>query len=231
MPSVKEFLSGLSLATVISVLFAATTAALMIVLLITHPGTPGIGTISAKCTDNNDCTVDRLFHDGTCKHDDLSTDKTCSDGCYTSGHCDGHGGCTGTVAHCKGTCDTTNSYQCDNLWLWNQDAIDSFTWDSDTYGTVCFADRCTAWMTFEVLEDQVYSNPGSDYPVPGLQCKDFLDADFWAANGTCITTYEHSVEETYANDWFGETYYTFRTCEYAWNCAKWDHDAFEWWWD
>ncbi len=198
---------------------------------------PDKGKLSAKCDDKNPCTDDVQYLNKRCDHFDLSTDAACSDACYTSGHCNGHGGCQGTAATCKGSCDSIASSTCDNLFKWNPDAILAFTWGPDTYGTSCFADRCTAYFTYSALDDQVYRSTDANFPVPGLQCQDFLDAAYWAANSSCIVTHVSDAQYVYLNNYFSGNpgdngfFASLRVCEYAWKCSVWNHTAFEWWWD
>lgn len=192
---------------------------------------PDNGRVSTNCSDGNQCTVDRLYRDGHCSHEPLSRATACSDACYTSGHCNGQGACNGTATDCKGWCDTTNDWRCDNVFKWNINMVQLFspTFPDPAVGTSCFANRCQAYAVFETLTDQM--NGGGVWPVPAVQCKDLLDQDWWAANGTCIVVRDTAVDATYSDIVVGNADSAFRVCEYAWACAQWDDDAFQYWVD
>ena len=173
------------------------------------------GTASSKdCDDGNECTLDKVLPDQTCTHGALSQKSACST-CYTAGNCNGAGACTGAATACLGWCNagdpvSSPGVNCDSHFKWDTG------WVLDggivhAHSTRCWADRCTAYLSFYVTSDDAINT----YNTSMAQCTDFLDATWLAANGTCIST-ERFVATTLTTD---SNHVDVHACYYYWNCA------------
>ncbi len=182
-----------------------------LIVLGIHFGQTDDSKISPACDDAKPCTRDALLPDTTCEHKPYSTAHACNQ-CYTSGNCDGSGACTGSASACLGACNAGdplcgNGGPCDNLFTWNAD------WLLDgsvlTHSTKCWADRCTAMASFQAANG-VQPNA---YYTSTLQCKDLMDAAWWAANGTCVDVerFVAGTEDTGTVD--------VHFCYYYWRCG------------
>jgi hypothetical protein len=196
----KDWYRVLVLGIVISIL------ALVIVLVVPQPGSDTL------CGDSNECTFNTA-KDGFCERRFFDQSRPCST-CFAAdtGHCDGSGACAGDPADCLGYCNVgepadTDGAACDSTFTWDAG------WEMDanllSTQTWCFADRCTAIAAFRVANTV---NPNF-YPTSVVQCKDLMDATWWAANGTCI-----DVERYLAGSEPGGTV-DVHYCYYHWRCG------------
>ncbi len=194
------------------------------------------GTLSTTlCNDSNPCTADFDHGDGTCTHRDYNTAHTCTDACYTNGQCNGGGACTGDVSTCFGAC--TNN--CDAQFVfnpaWTATCITPFdnipvVWVETQ---VCFVGMCVAF-TVDAYAGAFFG-PEPIYLASLAQCKDYLDVDFWAAHGACITTERHlldmnmtrfQAQSTNFDHFFGPFFndpdilVQFSVCSYYYKCGQ-----------
>jgi hypothetical protein len=186
---------------------------------------------AVKCDDNNMCTRDYVIGAPaveSCDHRPAFRSTDCHDACFLRGHCDGLGNCTnGDPTACKGFCDANNDDTCDNLFAWNVNVVDYFLFADLEPFTFCYADQCiaTAWAFWGVGEIETVIEGGIAPPI--LDCLDFLDPDFLAANRSCIVTSKRFVDP-YSLSEFVEapTTDTIQMCSFAWACSKFDAVAF-----
>ncbi len=201
-----------------AVLLVAVVIVIWLVGVLVHQETSAA---SVECSDHNECTRDTVRADNTCRHEPYWRKQACST-CYTAGHCDGAGACTGTARACRGWCDTDASDACDNTFTWNTLLLDLFS----TQGalTTCYGDVCSAMVTYYDSNrgDDPEDNPYAEADAIGPACKSFLDVAWFTANGTCLTMREFQLESDWDDDI--STYNkAFHTCEYTWNCAQYNN--------
>ncbi len=170
------------------------------------------------CADTNECTRNEYkAATDTCVLEHYSARKACST-CYTAGHCDGAGACTGALADCYGTCDAGPAGDggafCDERFVWDAGwvAVQAHTDDIPDITTWCWANNCVGLATFDVADG---SNPIAT-TTGVLDCSQLLDAAFYAANGSCLHIVREVLEEPHRS-----TYSTV-ACRYWWKCGQFD---------
>jgi len=174
-----------------------------------------VSTVHASdCDDNNTCTFETLDVDGFCMRKYYGKSTACH-ACYTTGHCDGQGGCTGDPTNCLGVCNQSASSDgfCDNLIKFNTDLINFESW---TNGTRCLGGKCVGFAFMPTWRR------GAQYGLfpfqffLALDCQDLLDPDFYAANGTCLKIDRRLAYSATQLIPGGTTEWD--QCLYYWNC-------------
>ncbi len=134
------------------------------------------------CEAENECLFG-VHKENFCRYEFKDRDAPCS--CYTPGNgkCDGRGGCTGNATKCLGVCDSEEPQsECDNLWAFDT-ALASSSGLNLPHKTTCLGNACSAMAMFRALDGHDFYDLES-----GVQCYQLLDAKFYAANKSCITT-------------------------------------------
>ncbi len=191
---------------------------------------------AVACPAKNACTPNYLTTGGTCEVAYWPTTTACADACYTTGFCNGLGECVGDESACKATCSTDDDVFCDSTFKFDANMVAVYVQPCYPAGpyTSCYANRCSATLTFYDSERGAYpvnyiTDPSGTWTT-GPRCKDFLDADWFAVNGSCIEIREWQLESNWSagftndipDDTESEAWRSFHTCEYQWACGHYD---------